>query len=141
MDYSKCMTIESSSKIVVRENRSSFELINDRKYKVEKIQVDGCLITGDKERCDWLLVVKSAEATAHFVELKGSDLKKAISQLGATLNDTKEHLKKTQRRCYAVTTRVPKQGPSVQKLAQAFYKEHAVLLIVKNIRASVKVDS
>ena len=125
---------------MVRENRSSFELVNKNKIKVEKIQVDGCLITGDTERCDWLLVAKCAEEVAHFVELKGCDLKKAISQLGTTLNATKERYKTARRKCYAVTTRVPKQGPSVQMLARAFYKEHSVPLIVKNIRATVEVD-
>lgn len=140
LNYAKCTTVESGSKVVVRENRSSFELVNKNKRKIEKIQVDDCLIRGAEERCDWLLVAKCKVDVAHFVELKGCDLKKAISQLGSTLNATKKEYQGTRRKCYAVTTRVPKQGPSVQMLAKAFYKKHSVPLVVKNIRASVDVD-
>lgn len=140
MNYKGCTTVENGSKIVVQDNRSSFALINKNKIEVEKIQIDGCLITGEAERCDWLLVAKCSEGEiAYFVELKGSDLDKAISQLGNTLKATQNRYKSAQRKCYAVTTRVPKYGPSVQMLVSEFYKKYAVLLIVKNIRASEEV--
>ena len=139
MSYEKCTSVVKDTRVVVQENRSSFELVNEARHAIEKVKVDGCLITGDQERCDWLLVAKCNPDVAYFVELKGCDLKKAVSQLGATLNATKDRYKSTNRKCYAVTTRVPKQGPSVQMLARAFYKEHSVPLEVKNIRASVKV--
>jgi len=139
LTYEKCTSVVNDTRVVVQENRSSFELVNEARHTIEKILVDGCLITGNQERCDWLLVAKCNPEAAYFVELKGCDLKKAISQLGATLNATKARYKLIKRRCYAVTTRVPRQGPSVQMLARAFYKEHSVTLEVKNIRASVKV--
>ena len=139
MSYELCTSVVKDTRVVVRENRSSFELVNEERHTIEKVKVDGCLITGDHERCDWLLVAKCNPDVAYFIELKGCDLKKAISQLGATLKATKDRYNSTNRKCYAVTTRVPKQGPSVQKLAREFYKEHSVPLEVKNIRASVEV--
>jgi hypothetical protein len=139
LNYEKCTSVVKNSRVVVQENRSSFELVNEPRHRIERVEVDGCLITGDQERCDWLLVVKCNPEVAYYVELKGCDLKKAVSQLGATLKATKDRFALINRKCYAVTTRVPRQGPTVQKLARAFYKEHSVLLEVKNIRASVNV--
>ena len=140
MNYHKCTTITNAKKIVVKECRSSFELVNPSLVAVEKIQVDGCLIDDDSERCDWLFVIKSHCETAFFVELKGCDIKKAVSQLGATLTATRGRFKNARITCFAVTSRYPSQGPSVQKLTREFYRRFSVPLLVKNARKIVNID-
>lgn len=125
---------------MVKECRSSFELANPSRVPVEKIQVDGCLIDDGSERCDWLFVFKTHCDIAFYVELKGCDIKKAVSQLGATLAATRERFKNSQITCFAVTSRYPSQGPSVQKLVKDFYRKFSVQLIVKNCRKIVNID-
>lgn len=141
MDFKNCTVVTNNRKVVVKEYRSSFELVNNNQIDIEKIKVDDCLIKGSKQRCDWLLVAKCEVDVAHYVELKGCDLKKAVSQLGTTLSATARHFKHAQKKCYAVTTRVPRQGPTVQRLAKMFYRKHSVPLLVNNIRTSVKVGT
>ena len=137
MDYDKCTSNVSDSNIVVKENKSSFQLRNPQRLGIKKIQVDGCLIDDDRERCDWLLVVDSDNPRALYVELKGSDIDKAIKQLEATLIYTKSDFVDANRECFVVSTRVPKYGPSVHKRALVFYKQNGATLAVKNIRAVV----
>jgi hypothetical protein len=140
MNYHKCSTITRAQKIVVKECRSSFELENPSRVPVEKIQVDGCLIDDDSERCDWLFFFRSHCEIAIFVELKGCDIKKAVSQLAATLTATRGRYRNARITCFAVTSRYPSQGPSVQKLTKDFYRKYSVPLIVKNSRKIVNID-
>ena len=58
--------------------------------EVTHYQIDGKVIkTGD--RCDYLLMNETSK-TAYLIELKGSDLVKAASQLEATENALRSHL-------------------------------------------------
>jgi hypothetical protein len=140
MNYDRCTTVSIDKSIVVRESRSSFELSNPSRLPVQKIQVDGCLIDNDSERCDWLFTFTTNIEIAFYIELKGCDVRKAVSQLGATLAATRDRFKDAQITCYAVTTRYPSQGPSVQRLTKEFYRKYSVPLIVKNGRKTVEID-
>lgn len=74
-------------------NKTKYEFGNkERRYLVSKLQVDGCLINNG-EACDWLFELKknverdSSKAILIFVELKDSDLIKAVSQIEKSIND------------------------------------------------------
>ena len=56
-----------------------------------KVRVDGCLITKGK-KCDYL-ILNCDKNLAIFVELKGSDLLKAVEQIESSLNQLLKHLK------------------------------------------------
>ena len=139
MNYKKCTTVVNDSKVVVKEHRSSFELRNTARLKIEKIQVDGCLIDDTRERCDWLLVNREEKKRALYIELKGADIGKAIRQLEATLGYTKTDFPQCKRECYVVSTRVPKHGPAVHKRMIDFQKKNKATLLVKNVRAVVEI--
>lgn len=70
---------------VCREKRSRYSLSLEPKMEGWRYQVDGYIITeGDK--CDALILVKDGDDFAEiFVELKGSDVRHAITQLEETL--------------------------------------------------------
>lgn len=139
MNYKKCTTVVNDSKVVVKEHRSSFQLCNAARLKIEKIQVDGCLIDDVRERCDWLLVNREEKKRALYIELKGADIGKAIRQLEATLGYTKKDFPQCERECYVVSTRVPKHGPSVHRRIIEFYKKNKAALTVKNVCAAVEI--
>ncbi|MDR2754951.1 MAG: hypothetical protein LBC20_04530 [Planctomycetaceae bacterium] len=71
--------------IVCSENRSTYKYYNKSQHCVAKIKVDGGLISDlTIKKCDWLLVNWN-NCNSYFIELKGSDFKKAITQIKATL--------------------------------------------------------
>lgn len=133
MDYKKCSLNTKDPIIVVTENRSRFEILNPTRREISKIQVDGCLIDAKLEKCDWLIAVEKPEKKAFYIELKGCDIDKAISQLKATIEHTKARFKGFKRECYAVTSRVPKHGSTTRKRCLDFHKETGATLAIKNI--------
>ena len=139
MNYKRCTTVVNDSKVVVKEHRSSFELRNAARLKIEKIQVDDCLIDDARERCDWLLVNREEKRRALYIELKGADIGKAIRQLEATLGYTKKDFPQCKKECYVVSTQMPKHGPAVHQRIMKFYKKNKVTLLVEKGRAVVEI--
>ena len=59
--------------------------LNPTEREVEKIEVDGCVIT-EGIRCDWLVRLNDATSKEEiYVELKGSDVYHAVEQLQASV--------------------------------------------------------
>lgn len=139
MDYANCSLKVKDPKIVIAENKSRFELSNPGRLEVFKIQVDGCLLPQNLEKCDWMFATEKPHKKAYYIELKGCDLDKAISQLKSTLNHTKEKFSDFDRECFAVTTRIPKHGASVRKKCLEFHKTTGARLSVKNIVFSLTI--
>ena len=75
--------------IVVRDKgeKSEYRGNNDSEKLVAKYRVDGGLIE-DGKKCDYLLLDKNG-SIAYFIELKGSDLIKAIEQIESTIPQIK----------------------------------------------------
>lgn len=85
--YSRC---ELKQPIVVsKENGNEHILQNTSGREVYQFLIDGDIVRGRAgERCDYIVEVDNANAhTAYAIELKGSDLNKAIDQIGKTVED------------------------------------------------------
>lgn len=137
MDYAKCSVESTNSKIVVKENKSRFEVDNPNRLSVSKVQVDGCLIADNLEKCDWIISISSENKRALYIELKGCDIDKALKQLKSTLEHTQSNYQDYKKECYVVTTRIPKFGPKISKKQRDFYDSTGCTLSVKNINNSV----
>lgn len=136
MDYALCTIPTTDSRVVVQENRSKFEVVNKDRLSVNKVEVDGCLIGDHLEKCDWIISIDSLNR-AFFIELKGCDIDKAISQLKSTLIHTRSKYQNYDRECFAVTSRIPKHGSSMQKRKMDFFRQTNVTLSVKNIKSEL----
>lgn len=139
MNYNKCTTATNDQKIVVEENRSKMLIKNPQRRSVHKIQVDGCLILEDQEKCDWLVATTEAPLVAIYIELKGCDINKAVSQLKNTIKITKSSFNNHEKKCYAVTTRIPKHGTDIRKMMIDFFKETKATLSVKNLNNDIEI--
>ncbi|WP_431080637.1 hypothetical protein [Pseudomonas thivervalensis] len=139
MNYMLCTTTTTDPIIVFSENRSRISVVNNNRIEIEKIQVDGCLIDVKLEKCDWLFCYGDNAKKAVFIELKGCDLDKAISQLRSTINHTKERYRAYKKECYAITTRVPKHGASIRKRSIDFFNQTGATLSVKNSPHSINI--
>lgn len=139
MDFDKCTVCTTESKIVLKERKSTFEIENSNNIEVKKIQVDGCLIPDQYEKCDWIIELKNPVQKAFFIELKGCKLAKAISQLISTLLLTNETYANHKKECFIVTTRVPRTSPEIQRKRKELYKHTGTTLIVKNRKYTIKI--
>lgn len=137
MDYDLCSTTTTDSKVVVQENKSRFEVQNNSRLTLRKVQVDGCLIKDNSQKCDWIIEVDDQVKRALYIELKGCDVDKAISQLKSTLVHTRTRYLRYKKECFAVTTRIPKHGPSIRKKCLEFHKQTKVTLSIKNLNTTI----
>jgi len=101
---------------------------NGRRRKLEKVDVDGCLISSKEKRCDFLIIHATADKPfACFVELKGSDLMHAARQIASTDGVTSSELAAFFKRAYIVTSRVPRASPDMTRAQLLLGKRHIAL--------------
>lgn len=93
LQYSKCKIDQAT--IVSKEFGNYHILYNRSGNPVFQFHIDGeigCAVSG--ERCDYIVEVeKQPQSYAYVIELKGSDLNKAIGQIQSTVNIFREKLK------------------------------------------------
>lgn len=79
----ECFETVRDSKPKVEENGRKAVFLNPDRAEVRKIRVDGCLITGDGQRADY--IISKPGTIDVIVELKGRDIYHARDQILATL--------------------------------------------------------
>jgi hypothetical protein len=90
-DYENCAEfLRDTRKTVVCEDEKSkteYRYENKASDELSKYKVDGCLIKEESEgeRCDYLLE-NCTKKILYFIELKGSDLIKAIKQINHSID-------------------------------------------------------
>lgn len=141
MSYDCCTEIKKDKKIVLKDKGSKcqFEILNPCEIKVYSTRVDGCLIRGHVEKCDYLVRTDTPHKIARLVELKGKKLDKAISQLETTLKNLPQEVREHKIECYAVTTSTPKGRVSNIKRKLEFKRKNSSDLFLKNIKFTVEV--
>jgi len=135
--YGTCSTSITSRHINVSENKRKFCLVNENEIEIIKVVVDGCLITGDSKRCDYLFDFPALNLV-YYVELKGRDIESAVKQLKATISFCKRIHAGKEKECHIVSSRVP-MGPKVQVLKREFLKNTGCSLRIKTKVNTVKV--
>jgi hypothetical protein len=116
--------------MVVSESKRVFRIHNPSAEIVKTIQVDGCLITDSRIRCDYAFEIRTISQCIIYLELKGADIEYAFRQLVATMGYlAHRHLGK-RKVCHIVASRVPRAGPKVQNLKLEMKKTYDALLYV-----------
>lgn len=148
LDYEGCTQERYDGTIVVKDkgSKSRFTINNRQKQRVHEIHVDGCLFTerDARARCDYLLSVDEDTPRAFYVELKGQNIEKAITQLAATLENTQDKFGKHQKHCFIISSKVPKFTARNQKASkkrpspqQRFQAKYQSTLTIKNNQHTV----
>ena len=142
-NFGKCGIIKEDKIIVCQEKKSKFIGENINKEKILEVTLDGCLNINGKI-CDFLLI-NTNKNSAHFIELKGQDIKHAVKQLENTIKIT-ENIKNnyiktkfTEKKSYAVLTRCPIGSKDLNNLKRKFRKETKSVLIIKNKQINAKL--
>lgn len=92
--FSSCGTKQAI--VVSRENGNEHILHNNSQCNVYQFHIDGGIVKNSNgERCDFIVEVETMpRSTAYVIELKGSDLNKAISQILNTIQTYRENMAK-----------------------------------------------
>lgn len=123
---SDCSQMFDKPKHTLEENSRCFVLLNEGRKAFTVVRVDGCAIT-DVERCDYLVLVENEEL---FVELKGCDVPKAISQL--TSSHERLHNSDYSTHWFVVSSRSPLSSTQIQAQSIRIRKRFGAILLVKN---------
>ena len=109
---------------------------NSARGLCQRIQVDGCAIT-EGIRCDNLLI--DWNNNEYFVELKGSDVAKAIEQIMATI--PRLHQAGANVRAFIVSTNCsPCYLTKLQRAQKQLNKLYSATLTVRERRLTVPLD-
>jgi hypothetical protein len=88
--FSTCFEFQHETRKIAtcadeKNQRTKYIYHNDSNDFLSKYRVDGCLIADDKEKCDFLLL-NCNKQQAYFIELKGTDLGRAIKQIDRSID-------------------------------------------------------
>lgn len=126
-------------------SQSKMYLLNADEKEVIKVQIDGCYDDFEGERCDWLAIVKdkdeknNAVGIGHFVELKGSNVKKACEQLENSIEKVVKSEMTKVKFAFAITSKVaPATNTIIQNHKERFAKK-GIKLEVKNSGYQFKI--
>ena len=130
-----CIVKTQESNIKFEENQKKIIFRNPSRLIFLKVDVDGCTITGKDIRCDKLLLA-SDEHQEYYVELKGTDVKHAISQIEETIKKLGEF--DDCRRAYIISTNVaPAFTTYIQMKAKFFKDKFKASLVVREKQLTV----
>lgn len=123
-----CLTSVSYSKIKFEEKKRTIYFLNPSRKVYKCVQVDGCAITNGI-RCDKMLT-STDEHSEYYVELKGTDVGHAISQLQTSIETLGEY--NEDRHAYVVSTNVvPALSTLFQRAQKVFRDRYNAELRVK----------
>jgi len=133
----RCMDVTSRKLIKVSENGRSFILKNSKKRQICLTRVDDCAITVG-ERCDFMYASKDGKEL--FVELKGSDIKKALSQVTRSIGLLSKANNKFDRSVAIVSSRVPSEDTGTMNAKAILMKSYVSRLYIKNVVLEIEAD-
>lgn len=126
-----CCNLVGHKRITVSENGKTFTLLNPRKSLINVIRVDGCVIKNNIA-CDWLFVPEN-HALEYFIELKGSDVGRALEQLRSTIEMLSLEKRKLPKKCFVISARCPLVSTEVQIYASRFKKNYNADLLIRRL--------
>lgn len=142
MNY-KENTTKHSSDVTLKENKSSCYFQNPNKVILNKLKVDGGLISSQKhEKCDYIVHWRDNKKDEYvvYVELKGCDIKKALSQIMSTIITTNDKFSSYKfRKSVVVCSRFPKSDSTTHRLTLELKKKQNVTLEIKSRQCEVRV--
>ena len=138
MEFPQCTENNDNPKITIvdkiaKNNKSKIQIENPQRKQLKIIQIEDCVIPkGTKGgRCDQLIVIPDDRLI--FIELKGNDVQKAITQLIDSINYIKQQcssMQSHQINCIISCTRCPLDSTKVQNEKRKFKQKYKSKLII-----------
>ena len=126
----ECESKTNSCEISCEENDSEIKFTNTDEEGVRVFEVDECAITGDVDKCDWLVIDDSGKE--HFIELKSkTKVSHGIDQLGNTIRLMCSDKRNPDRLSFLVHKRSPQYRGKIQIRVADFEEEFNSPLYVR----------
>jgi hypothetical protein len=126
-----CIQVHRKNEFPVAEQKSVVIFSNPEQREIQQIDIDGCVFKqGDGERCDKLLVINGNDMSI-FVELKGSDVDKAIQQLATTQTQLPEYARRTNIWIVSYSAHEPYHTTTEQILRFKARKKYSARLLIE----------
>ena len=125
----RCKSKTTNPKIVLEENISKMVFLNLSRGNVVVVRVDGCAIDNGI-RCDYLVTTDNQKE--HYVELKGSDIDHAVSQIERSIQHLSVDRQRQEKISFIISTRCPLFTTKIQELKIRFKRQFNSALIIKN---------
>lgn len=134
----KCCDEYTKKIISLKEKKSQFILKNPHKEKIGEIRYDECPAYGHygEKRCDYILT--HSEITI-FIELKGKNFEKAISQLQKSINNTKNNCY-GKKYAFIVASKFPSATSSSANYKKIFRKQYNTMLEYQSREMTQSLD-
>ncbi|MFK7949949.1 MAG: hypothetical protein AB8G11_20330 [Saprospiraceae bacterium] len=87
-DKPECLEFSDKRKTIICKDKRAKSVYEGRNHDLKtfcKYHLDSCLIKGSKTKKNDFLLINSDERKSYFIELKGSDLVKAIHQVDSSV--------------------------------------------------------
>ncbi len=140
-DPCSCTTKSSDSMIKIDDPGSkgqrSLVLENKNRLEISKVRCDGCLFNSSSQKCDWIVEFHKEDSYAFFIELKGTDIKKAIDQLTSTIKMTKTLYGNHKKSGFIVAKSYPKSRTLIDKARRDLSRNHNCTLHTKKGKDSI----
>ena len=110
-------TKTKSGNISVTENKVTCIFENKLKIDINEIHVDNGLISSQTvEKCDYIVYWESDNSFVYYIELKGSDVSKAYSQILSTIKLTENKFEDfNDKNCVIVCSSYPQENSTIQR--------------------------
>lgn len=127
----ECKKYITDKFIVLRERQSKITFVNKKMDRIIKIDIKNCQLKNEEgKKCDYLLLKNNRET---FVELKGKDIKKALEQLGVSIEKVSENPKKSDKSAIVVHSKNPYSATKIKEYKRIFkLKFNASLTVTKS---------
>ena len=116
-------------------NKCEMRFLNPNEREVEKIRVDGCVITEGK-KCDFMLKTDSDE---NYVEIKGKGVLYACEQIEETIKKISANPKTYPKNSYVISTGTPKVSGKIQVLKKKFKSSYSSTLKIQTRRCEIAI--
>jgi len=124
----ECKEYITKPLIVLKEKRSSIRFSNMNNSGVTNVSIDKCQLKDEKgNKCDYLLVKNERET---FVELKGSNIRKAIKQLEESIIKVSPQVVTSEKSAFVVCTRSSINAAEISVMRRDFKSKFNASLIV-----------
>ncbi|MCO3935654.1 hypothetical protein [Pseudomonas aeruginosa] len=139
MSFGTCADTNNNPIVVAEELGRKLVINNNSRQTMSKVRVDGCVVTDNSLRCDYLFELGQPMEKVIYLELKGRNVEHAYEQLCATVTRFSVRHRNLEKECRIIASRVPRMGTRLQQMKVEMLKKYGASLLVNTTKSEIFV--